>query len=843
MPTPFSETYNFTGQVPGSVTGMPYPAIGVSGSTTTVETIVITFTSQSAFANTVRVDILDEWTGLPIFSAESTGPFSNISETLTPPETLADHLVNGGVLLQFVNVDAPGVEPSFTGSLTVTGFYEVYVAPVTPPGIAGPSGVLRVRREPEPQLIAANGDTPATLTFTTEDVPPLGLRITAYDNDGHLLFSGNIVRTEQFYDGAQRLVAWHVTAIDTWLLNRRRPIGSWTEVDPAEIVDDLFNDYTDHSITAVVEAGLDVITIAFDGTMDFTACLTAVCQAVGNGCAWHKIDTVVYVATTAVEDDPPDPLTDDPTSCLADDPPITLTADLTQVRNRVVVLSEATVTVASAPIGGIGASSWVPIADLAAVSVAGVDNIYGARIQGRYGRPGVIIDVNTTTFLDDVIETSQWLGPFGDDDPLPIPTGTPIYLRYDADDTGAQAALAALEGGDGVHEVVVIFPTPVPPVDGITHIQRMRDVGEKLLASFASPLASIRYDTRDRKTRVGKLIEVDLTAPPIVATLQIQDVTVDQINLTDTLPPRHHVRASTLRQTFSDVLAGGGSSGGGGGSGGGTGLGGSAIAIAAQRLLTARLINGVPFDGTMDITIPTGDVVRAAGLSLGGDPKTTYSNTAWQLVDDPVFVDLDNTVAATYRLSLMGQVDGGDAVTARLWNDTLGVVAKTVSFSNAALDLVASSDFVPPGGLNRYWVDVQSVAGGPYLAYAFTLLPAGALVPVGNGLPLGGDPKHEYVATAWTEVADPIYAEAEGTADLYQLRFMAIVTAGDSCKARVWNMTTGAMVVEVTFTTVTLDLVASADFTLTAGPNRYRADVIGTNGTPYQAYGFALVQQ
>jgi hypothetical protein len=170
------------------------------------------------------------------------------------------------------------------------------------------------------------------------------------------------------------------------------------------------------------------------------------------------------------------------------------------------------------------------------------------------------------------------------------------------EDTDAQAALAALEGGDGVHEFAVFDAS-------IMDIPTAQLRAEAELAMFKSALLTLTYGTRDPKSVQGAMVHVDLTWPPITGDFKIQSVTIDQIHENDDTGARYVVTASSQLFTLSDLfhriidvtLSGGGGSVSGGGAGA-TG-GPSGWAASAAKLTTARRINGVLFDGTEDIDV------------------------------------------------------------------------------------------------------------------------------------------------------------------------------------------------------------------------------------------------
>jgi hypothetical protein len=129
---------------------------------------------------------------------------------------------------------------------------------------------------------------------------------------------------------------------------------------------------------------------------------------------------------------------------------------------------------------------------------------------------------------------------------LTAPEGTVVYLWVQRDDLAAQAAMAARDGGDGIYEYLVQDERRGEP-----SITALCDAH---LIAYKEPIATVTYASRDLKTRSGKPIAVDLVSPPIHGQLVIQDVTIDEIDLTPGLAPRFTVTASSVRLSFDDLL-------------------------------------------------------------------------------------------------------------------------------------------------------------------------------------------------------------------------------------------------------------------------------------------------
>jgi len=155
--------------------------------------------------------------------------------------------------------------------------------------------------------------------------------------------------------------------------------------------------------------------------------------------------------------------------------------------------------------------------------------------------------------------------PLAPEDPVPPPPLTPyvpeevapdppvIRPRLTVDHLPSQRAMGQIElddngnPTDGIHEVVLDCG------DLITDAQMLARANAELEV-FAWPIVRINYATRDRKSKPGRLVNVDLAHPPISGTFVIQTVGIDQIHDADGLPPRYTCSASSVRFELEDLL-------------------------------------------------------------------------------------------------------------------------------------------------------------------------------------------------------------------------------------------------------------------------------------------------
>ena len=97
------------------------------------------------------------------------------------------------------------------------------------------------------------------------------------------------------------------------------------------------------------------------------------------------------------------------------------------------------------------------------------------------------------------------------------PKDVPVILRMIENDTTEQTALAAIEGGDGIHEHVV--------VDGRLDVTGASELAAGELASFADELLTARWVTTDLNARPGRSQVINLTVTDALsATLAIIQV-------------------------------------------------------------------------------------------------------------------------------------------------------------------------------------------------------------------------------------------------------------------------------------------------------------------------------
>lgn len=128
-----------------------------------------------------------------------------------------------------------------------------------------------------------------------------------------------------------------------------------------------------------------------------------------------------------------------------------------------------------------------------------------------------------------------------------INRGDPVNLVVIQNDLDAQAALAALTGGDGVRESLL--------QDGRISLSEALARGQALLASNGRVRETLTHRSRDLNTRSGALVTIDLPPPTdIHGTFRIQDVNIGQFNARGLVMPTFDAKSSSERFTFEDLL-------------------------------------------------------------------------------------------------------------------------------------------------------------------------------------------------------------------------------------------------------------------------------------------------
>jgi len=175
----------------------------------------------------------------------------------------------------------------------------------------------------------------------------------------------------------------------------------------------------------------------------------------------------------------------------------------------------------------------------AAVDATGPYFLGGIPVSGLGSITAAIPAGSIVTLVPALVGVSPVLG---------VTLGDAVQLLAQVDDTAAQSALAAIEGGDGIIEHYI-------------QDRRLNQAGAQArglaeLALFKTVETQLAYTTHDVETKSGRTVHVDLPAPTnVTGDFLIQRVTIDDVSIAANYFPKRHVQASTTRFSFDDVLA------------------------------------------------------------------------------------------------------------------------------------------------------------------------------------------------------------------------------------------------------------------------------------------------
>lgn len=146
-----------------------------------------------------------------------------------------------------------------------------------------------IRRQPGINIRDVLNNAPNTCSFRVDgqsNIPKYGEKIEIVDQqDGdRLMFAGTVLQIDQEYEEITNQLVWSCTAQDfTWLLNKYYPIGSFKNMSASDVVKALAKFAPGFDFTTYIQTNLAKVTAEFDGSLNFSACLNAIAEAIGGG--------------------------------------------------------------------------------------------------------------------------------------------------------------------------------------------------------------------------------------------------------------------------------------------------------------------------------------------------------------------------------------------------------------------------------------------------------------------------------------------------------------------------------------------------------------------------------
>lgn len=217
--------------------------------------------------------------------------------------------VSGGTVVRITGVNfSPGATILFgtqaaTGVTYVDAQHYIAISPV--PTVTGPvtvsvnnaqlpGGFFYVLRTPDQALrrnpsvqVSHAANAPATCEYTIDgrSVPPkAGSLVELTDQDSNVVFSGVAQIVTQKFEELTHQLIWEVNATDyTVRLNKRRPRETYVQQSVTTIIYDLCSKYAPWVDVHYVQTNLPKVDVVFDGTQEFSDCLTTLMRLMGRG--------------------------------------------------------------------------------------------------------------------------------------------------------------------------------------------------------------------------------------------------------------------------------------------------------------------------------------------------------------------------------------------------------------------------------------------------------------------------------------------------------------------------------------------------------------------------------
>ena len=224
----------------------------------------------------------------------------------------------------------------------------------------------------------ALNDAPNTCSLTIDDLNPptdgADVRI-AIGSAQRVLFAGTLQTTDVSYSGERSVNRlWPCTAIDyTARANMRRPRGTYVNVSATTIGQALVSGFAPAFSTTFIAAALPAVSITFDGSEDWIACLARLANAIGGYCKVEDMDAYLFLTDPSA---PPNPI--DVTHPPLNDPPLHCTIDDRQLRTRVYGKGHGE----AVPSDVASGETTLPVADATLFNASGGQVIAGTTPDG-----------------------------------------------------------------------------------------------------------------------------------------------------------------------------------------------------------------------------------------------------------------------------------------------------------------------------------------------------------------------------------------------------------------------------------------------------------------------------
>ena len=383
-------------------------------------------------------------------------------------------------------------------------------------------------------------DAPTTASITVRNTAPTeGHSIWVVENDTYhgRRFGGVVQQVEQEpLAGGGTAVQWRVTATDgLHLLDRRRISKTYGSQAADIIVRDIITNYTSGFTSQHVTYGLDSVAMTFTAET-VSGALTRLANAIGG--YWY-LDPWLDVHFV-VSDSQPAPA-DVVEAGLYHPRDLRYARDLSQIKTRVTVrgmgftLSQlwGYSSITAAYIEQYNLSSFFSAGDKITIGT-GTSPI---RVVSVFSSDTTILGNYLQLNATDAAAAQTELGGYSAAQQI----GTPVYICAQENDATAQTALAALEGGDGIHEHYIL--------DGRYTYGTAQARALAELELYAYPTERLTYTTYDPHAYAGRPVRVKLNAPwNVDTTMTIQSVMISNWTPNPKALPLRRVTAASANE-------------------------------------------------------------------------------------------------------------------------------------------------------------------------------------------------------------------------------------------------------------------------------------------------------
>lgn len=381
-----------------------------------------------------------------------------------------------------------------------------------------PGGAQGILIDPSLTIDEAEGELASTCQFEMRSAtsPPQqgqAVYLTMGSTDQRI-FGGQIIRVTQRQNRYGERVVWAVECEDNHrLLNRRLVSATFSAVDAGDIIRTIVSSYTSGFTTTHVAAAMGSVDFIEFTRETVSKAITRTLNRVGG--RW-RLDASSDIRAWVGSEVGQSPAAD--ISATGKHWGWNHVRDITQVRNKVIVVGAGTTTTTQNPAG----STLIFVSETAMLSSAATISVG----RGLYNVASVSAsDLGSPFFI--VLANSLSAGGLGRDpggysgDGSTV-AGAPVNVYAVAQSTTYQNSIAAIEGGDGIHEYAI--------QDGrLTQLGALQRAQAEL--TIYGPIEHKgAYTTRDPSATIGRLLAVNVASPTNISSVlaKIQRVTVSK---------------------------------------------------------------------------------------------------------------------------------------------------------------------------------------------------------------------------------------------------------------------------------------------------------------------------